>query len=379
MGNSNKRTIFYFGATFAVLFLMALWPSKKSSSFLGFSAWKNIGRAEQQDDSKVIVSPYSNPRSRWKSRKPVDGKESTNDYQPGENYVNSYVPNTEYQHPLVASTTFVNKKDQKKNKSKKKKEELAKTAKDSQSTRRYGLSETPDTGDSHPQPNPPATIGATTPAPNSSKNTKSNQEEEENLNTVEYWEEPIFVDLNTGMVSKLIESYQGRKVSAGVFYELVTEMRTDERTQVREFGLVALSSTPSTRSFAELASMKNTDTDTNLRNAASREVSSYYQEARLSHVISALSIKNAVANRPTYEALAVLNDATKKYSGESTQGSTPGSAPASVTASATVDARFEQALTVIEQNKLTESPDSRVKNQAVRTQSSLEKFLTATL
>ncbi len=377
MGNSNNRTIFYFGATFAVLFLLALWPAKKSSSFLGFSAWKNAERMEQEDDGKVTVSPFANPRSRWKSRKPIDGKGTTNDYQPSNSYVNSYVPNTEYQHPLVASTTFVNKKDQKKNKAKKKKAELAKSSKESASLRRFGLSET-DEDDSLPtSPPSPTTIGPSTTAANTAKNVKNaEEEEEENINSLEYWEEPIFVDLNTGMVSKLIESYQGRKVSTGIFYELVTEMRSDERPQVREFGLVALSATPSSRSFAELASMKNTDTDTELRNAASREVSSYYQEARLPHVISALSIKNAEANRPTYEALAVLHDATKKYSGESTsntQGSTPRSAAST---NATVDARFEQALIVIEQNKLTESPDTRVKTQAVQTVESLEKFLT---
>ena len=63
----------------------------------------------------------------------------------------------------------------------------------------------------------------------------------------------------------------------------------------------------------------------------------------------------------------MLNDATRKYSAESALPSN------------TVDDRFTQALTAIELNKLTESPDTRVKTQAVQTQDSLEKFLTATL
>ncbi len=303
-----------------------------------------------------------------------NNKISENTYQPTGNFVNSYTPQTEYQHPLVASTKFISKKDQKNKKKKDKKDALqAKNKKQSgKSSRSFGFEDELESDNSSDLNKMTAQFFQQNTQNQKAANNQGQEEEKENLNTVTYWEKPIFVDENPGMVNKLIESYQGRKVSNNVFYDLVTEMRQDERIQVREFGLLALTSTPSVQSFSELSVMKHTDPDADLRTAAGREVANYYLEQRLSHVVAALKVNTADSNRTTYEALVVLNDATKKYADPGSFEDSPQPARAN---SSSVEPRFEQALSTIEQEGLKDSKDAKIKSQAVKTSTALTEFL----
>ncbi|MBY0384202.1 hypothetical protein K2X05_03510 [bacterium] len=344
-------------------------------------AWSDADK-----DPELEMAQYrteSVAKASWKRVSLVNKKKPTeNTYQPTTNYVNSYTPNTEYQHPLVASTKYISKKDQKKKKNGKKKQSLqAKKKDDKKGGREFGLSESDDFDESESRLTTPPPVFSQAQLKNNNTNTNANKkkEEEENLNTFEYWEKPIFIDEDQAMVSKLISSYQIKKVSNNIFYELVVEMRSDERTQIREFGLVALSSTPSVRSFSELTTMKHTDPDTELRNAAGREVTNYYQENRLPHVVSALKVSPQQSPRTAFEALVVLDDATKKYSGVAAfDENNPNPPPVNLNAAA-VKPRFEQALGAIEQARLTESPDPKIKAQAVQTEDSLSKFIGTTI
>lgn len=383
MGNRENRTLFYLGVAVAVVLLLVFWGTPNSAkSKKGFMAWSDL-----EKDAELEMAQYrlqSAPKAQWKRVALIKKKApSENTYQPTANYVNSYTPNTEYQHPLVASTKYISKKDQKKKKNGKKKQSLqAKKKDEKKSGREFGLSETDELDTESDASRSPTPLLNQVQANNNNnaQTTKKKEEEEENLNTFEYWEKPIFVDEDQAMVSKLISSYQIRKVSNNVFYDLVVEMRSDERVQIREFGLVALSSTPSVRSFSELATMKHTDPDTELRNAASREVTNYYQEKKLSHVVSALKVSTQQSPRTALEALVVLDDATKKYSGvvAPLDENSPDPAPTNLNTAA-VEPRFEQALSVIEQTRLTESPDPKIKAQAVQTKDSLSKFIGTTV
>ncbi len=368
MGNSDNRTLFYISSTIAVVLLLIFWVMPGTSKKADGTTWSPFATIENdvEGNPQVSVSYLEGKARKGVPVRPKNNKISENTYQPNGGYVNSYTPSTEYQHPLVASTKFISKKDQKKKK--KDKKSLAKTSKDSgKSSRRFGFDDDRYEGE-------PSTLNKTPQqvSQNLVPVTDKEEEEKENINSVTYWEKPIFVDENVGMVSKLIESFQVRKVSNDVFYDIVTEMRQDERVVVREFGLLALSSTPSVRSFSELSVMKHTDPDADLRSAASREVANYYLEQRLSHVVSALKLNSTDSNRATYEALVVLNDATKKYSDNGTleEGAQPARSSTS-----TVEPRFEQALTVIDQQGLTESKDAKIKSQAQKTLTALTEFI----
>jgi hypothetical protein len=91
-------------------------------------------------------------------------------------------------------------------------------------------------------------------------------------------------------------------------------------------------------------------------------------------VVSALRTSNEQSTRTAYEALVVLDDATKKYAGLTAQ-SEGSSAPKTGVSLSRIESQFEQALSVIDTNRLTESPDPRVKTQAVQTESSLKGFV----
>jgi hypothetical protein len=369
MGNRDNRTLFYVSSTIAVTLLLIFWAMPGTSQKAKGGTWSPFAAIENDVEGQPQVSvSYLEGRARKGAPvRPKNNKISENTYQPTGSYVNSYTPKTEYQHPLVASTKFISKKDQKKKK--KDKKSLAKAGKrDGKNSRRFGFDDESYEGEPSTSNNTPSQIIPQNPVRAADKK----QEEQENINSVTYWEKPIFVDENVGMVSKLIESFQGSKVSNDVFYDIVTEMRQDERVTVREFGLLALSSTPSVRSFSELSVMKHTDPEAELRTAASREVANYYLEQRLSHVISALKLNSTDSNRTTYEALVVLSDATKKYSDNSTleEGAQP-----TRSSSSSVEPRFEQALTVIDQEGLTESKDAKIKSQAQKTSTALTEFI----
>jgi hypothetical protein len=368
MGNRDNRTLFYIGSTIAVTLLLIFWAMPGTSQKANSGTWSPFANIENDVEGQlqVSVSYLEGHARKGVPVRPKNNKISENTYQPTGSYVNSYTPKTEYQHPLVASTKFISKKDQKKKK--KDKKSLAKASKGTgKSSRRFGFDDDSYEGEASTSNNTPPQM-----IPQNQVRTDKKQEEQENINSVTYWEKPIFVDENVGMVSKLIESFQGSKVSNDVFYDIVTEMRQDERVTVREFGLLALSSTPSVRSFSELSVMKHTDPEAELRTAASREVANYYLEQRLSHVVSALKLNSTDSNRTTFEALVVLSDATKKYSDN---GTLEEGAQLTRSSSSSVEPRFEQALTVIDQEGLTESKDAKIKSQAQKTSTALTEFI----
>jgi hypothetical protein len=369
MGNRDNRTLFYIGSTIAVVLLLIVWALPGTSQKAGSSSWSALATIENdvEGEPQVSVSYLEGRARKGLPHRQKNNKISENTYQPSGSYVSSYTAKTEYHHPLVASTKFISKKDQKKKK--KDKKSLAKVKKGTgKSSRRFGFDDDSYDGESSTLNNTPSQLISQNQVPAIDKK----QEEQENINSVTYWEKPIFVDENVGMVSKLIESFQGSKVSNSVFYDIVTEMRQDERVVVREFGLLALTSTPSVRSFSELSVMKHTDPDADLRTAAGREVANYYLEQRLYHVVSALKLNSTDSSRTTYEALVVLNDATKKYSDSGTLEEGP--QPTRVSSSK-VEPRFEQALTVIDQEGLTESKDAKIKSQAQKTSTALTEFI----
>ncbi len=376
MGTKNNRNLFYFAAGLALVLMIMSWSTTDTSSKP--KSWLPWSTATLEAETEEASHPrLSSPRTQWKRVYLKKDKTSGNEYQPTTNTVNSYTPSTEYQHPLVASTKFISKKDQKKAKKGKKKSALqAKGKGKEKSNREFGLSDTEEDMSSDnrtaafPQPNPNANNQQ------AQNNTEKEKEEEDNLNSMEYWEEPIFVNEDSAMLSKLIESFQVKKVSNNIFYDLVAEMRQDERVQIRQFGLTALTSTPSVRSFSELALMKNGDPDADLRQSARQEVANYYQEKKLSHVVSALKVATTPTSKTAYEALVVLDEATRKYSNLAPldeNNPTPKAANLS-----NIKPRFEQALSVIEQTRLTESTDAKVKAQAVQTEGSLSNFLQST-
>lgn len=317
-----------------------------------------------------LSNPFSKAMTAYAGRTVFTKWESSNLGAPA--YVNDYEAKTSYANSedleqgdtsLVNSTTFVN------GKAKKGKAGKAKTIKGTVATKTSGsnrdntLSQSTDSNSAN---NNFGSGGSSTPPKK-----VADKEKEENLNTFEYWEEPIFTKQDVAAVMKLIDSYQIQKVSAGVFYEVVNEMTQDERVNIREFGLMSLQATPSAKSFSYLAVMKNTDSDTEIRIAAETEVANYAQTNRIGYVISSLKPQaSANSTRITLEAIKVVSVATKNYS-ELSESGNGGQTP---TPNVGIETKLTQAYNAL--GVIAQSNDATVKSEAEKTMDDISKVIT---
>ncbi|MBY0314718.1 MAG: hypothetical protein K2Q26_04320 [Bdellovibrionales bacterium] len=198
------------------------------------------------------------------------------------------------------------------------------------------------------------------------------EKEEENLDTVDFWVDPIFRKVEYEAVMKLIDSYQIKKVSPSVFYTVVDDMSHDERDQLREYGLLALSSTPSARSFSQLTWIKHNDTDATLRTTANNEVANYTDASRLNYIVTALKATSSGSPRTTIEALRVVRAATEKYARGITQQTTQPTPVKSNSASAI--SKIANAAEVITTTHL-KSSDATVKAEAQQTMNTVNRYI----
>lgn len=374
MENRQKKILVQtFAATFFVLLALALTGGKKSRSVFSFFTGSQSTIAG--------TDSLSAPASRYRVRQKLNDQAPSeriykNEYRPHAAFASNYQEPQEVQHPLIASAKFISKKDQLK-KAKKRKALLAKKKKS-----KNGL-DVPfesdedfydDEDDSRPNANMMAAIGNTPANALSGKNGKTKeQEEEEQLNTYEFWENPIFVQEDVQAVQKLIQSYQGRKVSNTLFYTLVDDMTHDERPNLREYGLMALSATPSAKSFSELAWMKHNDTADELRSDAGKQITGYATASRVPHVVTALTTSTDKTPKASLEALSVLTETSKKYTTIRIQNdSSP--EPVDTTSLNLLESRLDSALRIINE-KYANSSDPKIKSEATKTVAAINDYI----
>lgn len=371
MGNSNKKLFIYtLTATFVVLLALALSGGKKSGSV--FSLFSGSSKPTSRTDFiKVPAAKYA--VSRYNNQEPSE-RTYKNEYKPSNTYARAYVAPQESHAPLIASAKFIRKQDKLKKAKKRSNKLLAKNKKKKSS----GINSDDEDDDffsddeeliSQSRTQPPVN-GA---AGNSPKKASNPEEEEKSLNSVEYWEQPIFIEEDFKAVVKLIESYQVRKVSNSVFYTVVDDMTHDERPNLREYGLVALSATPSAKSFTELAWMKHNDTTTDLRSTAGRELGNYSNAGRVNYVVSALRSSTDNTPKATLEALSSLTETSKKYSSLREQGNN--GEKIDMNGIAQLEPRLGSALQLI-QEKYSNSADPKIKSEADKTVAAINEFIT---
>lgn len=354
MGNSNSK--FLTNTAIIALVMIAI-----------------VGYAMSGKSTLRLSSPFA------KAMKPYSGKTKftkweennlgqpsySNDYQPANTYASNDTPDDVDYGAMVNSTTFIDGKDKKAKaaKAKLKKAILARAAA-AGSGRNNKLSAGSDNTYSS---------GGSVGSINALAQQKAQEKEkEENLNTVEYWEAPIFEHMDPNAVLKLIDSYQVQKVSSGVFYELVTEMTQDSRDNVREFGLLSLQATPSAKSFSYLAVIKHTDPEAELRNIANHEVNSYSEVNRLGFAIASISSTNVTdPAKVNLEAIKVVALATKNYVELSESGVDPTRNTASTVG---LQEKLTKAYTALE--IAAQSDDATIKSEAEKTMESISKVIT---
>lgn len=312
MGNRETKFLLYtLTATFVVLLAVALLGGRKTgSSLVSFFS----------GSSKTQINIAKIPKNRYAVIRYDHSQESgekiyKNSYQPSTTFARDYVEPQEVQHPLIASAKFISKQDKLKA-AKKRKALLAKNAKKKKEKSSSQQEEEDDFFEDEEESlssnNRPAVTGAVNVAGAPPKKTK--EEEEQEMNSVEFWEKPIFVEEDFKAVVKLIESYQVRKVSNNVFYTVVDDMTHDERPNLREYGLIALTATPSAKSFSELAWLKHNDDITDIRTNAGKELTNYTDANRVTYVVGALRASTESTPKAALEALSSLTETSKKYS-----------------------------------------------------------------
>jgi hypothetical protein len=353
MGNLNKHFITYTLIATVVVFMgfFSLVKENKGSIF----STNNRGTGKNQ------VLPFHGRTifKRWKNKNDSLGNPSyVNNYRPGDNVV---ISNDDPQNgALVSSVTYADKKKAKKAK----KKTVAKETKKSTTSSRNNKLSASNYNANNVSSGGGGAGGGTKP--------QKPKQEEENLDTVQYWEEPIFKNEDPAAVSKLIDSYRIQKVSSGVFYEVVSEMSQDERPQLREYAIVALQSTPSTKSFYQLTKMKLNDTDAEIRISAEAEVAHYADVGRLSYVISSLKTSGGEAQQVSLEAMRVLTKASENY-GEIHAQSNDGT-HSSTQMSASMQTKLTQAYNTL--GTIAQSNDPELKSEAVKTMDSISKAIT---
>ncbi|MCB9073232.1 MAG: hypothetical protein H6623_06390 [Bdellovibrionaceae bacterium] len=364
----NNTTLYTITITCGVILLFAFMVNS-SGQKLGslFQSTPDSDISESAQGLEIPSSQYTTFKLNKENNTSSSGRYK-NDYQASATYARTYVNDSDNQ-GTSSSTKFVEKKKaetkkakkrSKKNIAKKKNIEKSKLKKDSFFDDEDSLG---SSGNNY------ASSGGGTTGP--AKAPQKKKDEEEQLNTVQYWEKPIFVEEDFKAVLKLISSYQVKKVSGGVFYTLVDDMTHDERPTLRSYGLIALTSTPSTKSFSELAWLKHNDDVNDIRSSAGNEISNYADLGRISYVVSALRINSKSEPKTTLEALSIVSEATKKYSSIKTNSGSSRSTSSSQVAQ--LIPRLDTALAII-QEKYINSSDPQIKNEASKTAAAIKSY-----
>lgn len=363
--DTQKKTIILstITATIGLLLLIAATGGKKSGSVWSF--FTNSPKITRADFMSGPKNKYSVVRH--------DNNESseaqniyTNDYKPSTTFARAYVEEESAKHPLVASTKVIRKKDKLKD-AKKRSKTLAKNKKT-----KSGSSATSDLEDDDFYADSDETttsvggaivagaVGSAKPQQETEE-----QDEEAQLNTVEYWEQPIFVEEDFNAVMKLVNSYNVKKVSNSVFYNVVDDMTHDERVNLREFGVFALAATPSSQSFSELAVLKHVDVNADIRGSVGQEISRYTNASRVNHVLSALRASNEREPRIAMEAMAALSETSRRYF---SLGGYDGPNPqrSDSTTLLSLEPRLDSAVQLIQQ-KYGNSSNAQIRSEAEKT------------
>jgi len=367
MGRIDNSKLIYISAAAVVILgvLFALLLGSKTQKLLG--AGDNVEVIHSAGHAYVVGD---SPRAHWRKIRGHNSiySQSAHDsgYKPASSYVNNYEPSSADNAPLVNSVKFIGKKQKLKPGSKKKKAE--KVA--GRASRFDGFGSSPDdlTGSGAKVPSLASAAAGGAPA-----KAKNPQDDDQNIDTVEYWNAPIFVNEDQQAVDKLVDSYKVQKVSGGVFYTVVGQMTEDTRTNIREWSIDALGQTPSVQSFGMLTGMKHDDVDPNLRTEAGEKVATYAASNRLGFVVNAMNAQTA-NEQITVEALRTLTASTQRYGGDVQQQS-DGSTK-NVALDAAVEPRYERALQIIDQNGYTNSSDVTVKSEATKTVAAINKLIT---
>lgn len=378
MGNRESKTLYYtLAATFVVLIALAFTGGKKAGSAFSFFGFGNSSTS-RTDFIKIPAQKYK--ASRFGHDQETAEKTYKNDYRPSSTYARAYIDDQQNQAnaPLIASAKFIRKQDKLKKAKKKTNKLLAKNKKKKAGTAATAGDDDEDDFFSDEEDvtansaSSGAGIAANTSGANTQQNANKAKDEENSMNSVEYWERPIFIEEDLKAVVKLIESYQVRKVSNNVFYTLVDDMTHDERPNLREYGLMALSATPSAKSFSELAWMKHNDTTTDLRSNAGKELGNYTNASRVNYVVSALRTSTDSTPKATLEALSALTETSKKYSSLREQST---GTQVDLTNINLLEPRLGTALQVI-QEKYSNSADPKIKSEADKTVAAINDFIT---
>lgn len=375
MENRETKILLYtFAATFVVLLALALTSGGKTRSLFGVFGFPS-DTSETIGRSKLPTNKYRVVRHQRADQEP-DQRIYKNEYRPHSAFASSYQATQEVQHPLIASAKFISKKD-KLAAAKKRKASLKKKLK-----KKNGMNEPFDSNDDdffEDDDTSTNTDGmmamgngaAANAASDPSKDDKKNEEEQ--LDTYEFWENPIFVQEDIEAVQKLIQSYQVRKVSNGVFYDLVEDMARDERANLRQYGLMALTATPSSKSFTELAWMKHNDTMNELRSNAGKEIVGYTNAVRVPYVVSTLSTSTQTTPKASLEALSVLTATSKKYASLRANHNT-GPGTLDTTNMEQLASRLDGALRIITDKYVT-STDPLIQAEANKTVAAINDFI----
>lgn len=188
------------------------------------------------------------------------------------------------------------KKDEKKKKDDKKKKKKKKTIKGKGTPETDDSEEADDSAESPDSSSPTAAGG---PAP---RGGEENKEPE----TVEEWVAFLMSTPDFEKTAKFVKLYQGGAIIPDIYYEVVTAMLGDEREKMREYGIMALGSTPSVRSFTMLADYTTVEQGlTRPKQQANAYIRMYTRLEYLQHLVGAVKSGSPEAGMQAMQQLQV--------------------------------------------------------------------------
>jgi hypothetical protein len=102
------------------------------------------------------------------------------------------------------------------------------------------------------------------------------------------WKSKLLDAPTAELISELVRQFSSDEISASMYYELISLMMVSDRLVVREFGLMALTATPSVQSFLLLAAAYEVESNSSLRTEMTTLLNSYSNKSKFYVLAAAL-------------------------------------------------------------------------------------------
>ena len=192
-----------------------------------------------------------------------------------------------------------------------------------------------------------------------------------NPHTFEEWKAFLLAQPNFDRLSKFIREFQTGNMKAEVFYKVVDALLADPRIKMKEYGVIALAGTPSTRSFSGLVNVLHSESDDRVRGQADGYLKMYGQPKNLRFLANVIASNSKSATQ--MEAIRIIKSSAESYAQQPQVDPTSTEPRASHTG--TMSRYYEPLVELLDQASRNGQTDGNVRAAAAETLASLQAIL----